>query len=460
MNRTLLFIILIIGIFAGKTYATDIEIKIDNYPNDTLLLGYFYWDKQYIKDTLYRNKKGIFKVDYKEDLPAGMYMIITKPGNDFVQLILDKSDQKFEVSWDFEDAHNTLSFKGSDENEIFHRYVTYLSEARKSAEEIQTRPDYHPTMLDSLNEAVQTKQKEILADHPQSMTALVIRTNEDVEIPTFEGSEEEVQNQTYEYYLRHYLDHVDLSDARLPYTSFLFQKLDRYMTKVVMQIPDSINAALDRLLDAAGPSPITFKAILIHYLNKYANSEFVGMDAVYVHLVNEYYAKGLAPWVDEESLIKMKDDASNLEPILIGKQAPHIVVNQRDGTPLDLYKLESKYTVLIFWAQDCGHCKKAMPKLKEIYPELKEKGVEVVAICTKLMDKEAGCWEFIDKNGTDLWINATDKYLRSKFKQKYNVTSTPQLFILDKDKKILTKKIAIEKLPEVIELLEKQEQAG
>ena len=59
MKSPISIIFLIAVIFSlfgeGLQASHDIKIKIENYESDTLLLGYYYWDKQYIKDTLIRN---------------------------------------------------------------------------------------------------------------------------------------------------------------------------------------------------------------------------------------------------------------------------------------------------------------------------------------------------------------------------------------------------------------------
>ena len=54
MRRLLILFSLIIGTM-NMIKATDIKVTIENYDNDTLLLGYYYWDKQYIKDTIIKS---------------------------------------------------------------------------------------------------------------------------------------------------------------------------------------------------------------------------------------------------------------------------------------------------------------------------------------------------------------------------------------------------------------------
>jgi len=66
--------------------------------------------------------------------------------------------------------------------------------------------------------------------------------------------------------------------------------------------------------------------------------------------------------------------------------------------------------------------------------------VEVLAICTKTGADISTCWSTVKERGMDIWVNAADQFLRNRYKTIYDVKTTPQIFILDKDKKILGKK--------------------
>ena len=175
------------------------------------------------------------------------------------------------------------------------------------------------------------------------------------------------------------------------------------------------------------------------------------MDAVYVHLVTEYYAEGRAPWTDEEQLSKIIKNANTLKPILIGEIAPDLKLQGREKEEITVHGIDADYTVLFFWDPECGHCKKSIPVLVEFYKEYRNKGIEVLAICTKLNDAGDKCWDVVDERGMDIWINANDPYLRSRFKQIYDVRVTPQVFVLDADKKIVMKKIGAEQLTDVMD---------
>ena len=461
--RYLLFLFLL-PTFLYSQDGYEIKVDLNDYPSDTLLLGGYYWDKQYIKDTAFR-EDGVFTFKGDEEFDAGMYLIITEPDKKFIQFVLPEDDQIFTISSNYNDLVKDVTFEGSDDNSLFDYYLDYLSQARKrmagAKEEFKGSPEKQSEAVGRIDREVKAMIDSIKTNFPESMTNFIIHANTDVDIPSFDDYVGDRRDRQYRYYVRHYFDPYDLTDTRWSNTSFLFNRVNNYLKNVVIQIPDSLNQALDLILSKVEDNDDHYKLILSHYLNHYAASEYVGMDAVYVHLVQNYYEKGKAPWVNEDQLAKMVDDAKRLAPLLIGKPAPNIRVKKQDGSMVDVHALEADYTVLMFWAPDCGHCKKSMPKLKDHIDTLRTKNVEVVAICTKLMDKEATCWDYLKENEMlDLWINTSDKYLQSRFKQKYDVISTPQVYILDKHKTIVSKKVGVDQLLKVIETLEDIERQG
>jgi thiol-disulfide isomerase/thioredoxin len=243
-------------------------------------------------------------------------------------------------------------------------------------------------------------------------------------------------------------------------TPFLNPKISSYLEKLTVQHPDSINLAIDRVLNLLKPSEESFRYYLSHLLNSYARSKVVGFDAVYVHIVENYYGKGLAPWVDEENLAKMVSEARLTKPLLIGKKAPDFTSFMEDGTPVTLSEIESDYVVLVFWAPDCGHCKKAMPFVIEFAEKFKDRGVQVISLCNKAGDKTITCWDGIKEEKMESLLNLADDKDRSRLKYKYYVKSTPKIFILDRNQEILIKKIGAEQLEsvmdEIIEFRNKQ----
>lgn len=447
--------------------ATQLTVEVKNFQRDTVLLAYFYGEKQYIADTAVRNSsdKFVFKPD--SFYSTGLYLIVLPPDNQYTQIILTPKEDNLTVALDAGKIQERPQIKGSPENQIFWDYLDFLTaknaeatslkQALAEAPPIGQEKELYQRKLEEIDQEVKTYQKELVDRNKNALAAAIVRANIEVELPEFSGEKQEADKKRFYYYRSHYFDNLDLSDNRLLRTPVYFDKVDRFINKYTVQHPDSIIQALDFLLTESSDNPETFKFLLVHFLNEYASSKFVGTDAMYVHLVDNYYARGLAPWVEQEQLQKMMDHAATLRPLLIGKIAPDIKVYKQDLTPISLHDVKARYTILFFWAPDCGHCKKSMPDLVKFYEQYKDKGVEIFAVCTKLLEKEASCWEAVEEKGMVNWINTSDKYLRSKFGQVYNVKSTPQVYVLDSNKEILTKQVAVEKLGEMMEIIIKEE---
>ena len=442
-----------------------ITVDVPGFQESELYLAYYLADKQYVQDTAVR-QGSTFVFEGPDPLPAGFYLVVFPPDNTYFQLLVEKEDQDIRVQVDPARKQRPVSIKGSPESERFYAYVDFISARRPEAEALQAqlegsdgaRRQQLEKQLAELNKAVDARQLQEMRDRPRSLTAMLIAANREITIPEFRGSEEEVNEQRYQYYRKHYFDQIPLRDPRIVRTPFLHEKIDYFINKLTVQSPDSISRSIDFILSQMDPDGDVFKLYLVHFLNTYAKSKIVGMDAVYVHIVNRYYARGMAPWTDEEQLGKIIENARKLEPILIGKIAPDIRLQDQQDRSVTLHGVDAPYTVLYFWAPDCGHCKKSIPELVEFYRAYRDKGVEVLAVCTKLRDEVGDCWEAVDDRGMDIWVNAVDPFLRSRYKQIYDVRVTPKIYVLDHEKRIVMKNIGSEQLPQVLDhLLENQQ---
>ncbi len=476
-NSDFPFFIVLIAIMSLSSMAFSqkvgyqIKVKIDGFEHDEIYLGYFYGDKQYIKDTAYIETDGRFYFEGNEKLVPGNYMVVMPPDNKYFQIMINEDGQWFSVETKIPEFDTNMKIEGSVDNEQFYGYLKFLSKKRPEAEELRKKIEKvegdekkkakFEAEMDKIDKEVLSYQENILAKFPNTLTAALIRANQPLVPPEFSGTQEEKDRNNFYWTRDHWFDNIDLSDPRMVRTPFLYQKISHFVEKMTPQHPDSLSIAIDKVLEKARPAEETFKYYLIHFLNEYAKSKIVGMDAVYVHLANKYYKTGLAPWTDEEQLTKIVDNAEKLEPLLIGKIAPNIQMEDKDGNPMQLHDFKSPLTVLFFWDPDCGHCKKSMPDMIEFAKNYKDKGVSVFAICTKLVTRndEGGfsmeevnkCWKYIEGNELDIFWNYVDPYHRSRYKTIYDIRSTPQVYVLDEDKSIISKRIGAEQLPEVID---------
>ena len=453
--KVLLFISLSFPLFGQ---VQSIKVNIHGYTNDTLILGNYYGEKQVVKDTIFRNNKGTFEYTTKDTLQQGMYLLLLKPSNTYIQFLVSPDEKAISISADTSDLAD-LKFKNSPENTMFYAFLNYLKDRRvladtakakiARAKALKSEDKAAEEVLNKLDEDVKGYQKKLLAEHPNSLLAFLIKSNMEVDIPEFEGSGDSLQMKRYLYYKKHYFDNMDMQHPALIRMPFAYPKVDTYISKLVPQIPDSIKLELDRVLKLMEGNHDAYRYFLADFLNKYAQMKVVGYDALYVHLVDNYYSKGKASWVTDENIKKMEGEAKDLRPILIGKTIPNIKTYKEDGSPLNIHEVKSPYTVLIFWAPDCGHCKKIMPFVVEFEKKYRDKGVKVVSVCTKGGDKYGDCWSGVKEKGMENFINTGDQYQR--FHGQIRTKTTPKIFILDENKKILIKDIPGEEIDKIFD---------
>jgi thiol-disulfide isomerase/thioredoxin len=430
-----------------------------------------------VKDTATVDAEGYFTFSADTLLPCGVYLLVLKPDNSFVQILMPDGDQDFTMTTDAKDSVNKMKVKGSDDNEVFYEYLRYLNKLRPEADTLRaqiSRAKGHAAdsvrlagQLSDIDKAVKKYQSDLIAKHLGAMSAKIVKASIEPEVPDFKGDEKEVNRRKYFWVKEHYFDNIDLADPCMLRSPVLHPKIDYYVAKLTPQHPDSVNLAVDYVIGKMKDSKENYKYYLIHFLNYYAKSTYVGFDACYVHIAQKYYCSGGATWTKKEDVEKICDNARRLEPILIGKIAPNITVTDRNNKPHNLWDVDADYTVLFFWAPDCGHCKKIAPHIVEFAKKFKDRGVKVFAVCTSVVTSKEdsntfekandNCWKGVEEKGftDDLFMNMSDPYLRSRYKSLYDVQTTPQIFILDRKHEILSKRIGGEQLGAVMEMVMK-----
>lgn len=442
----------------------DIKIKVNGISNEDAILAYYYSDTKYIHDTLTFNANGEALIQDTATIPTGVYLLAFPSLNlTYFELVLGE-EQSFSMETDTADLVGSMKVKNSLENKVFYDNLKYMvsvgeiaAKLRSELEGKEAESDEYKNIqseLVKIDDGIKTHRKKVVKEHPNLFYTKLIQMMMDVDLP--ENPNPSDSSFAYNYYQKHYFDMVDLTDDRLIRTPVLKNKIMRFLDYFTIPIPDSINLATDKILAETQDNYDMFQFTLSSIFNKYAKSNIMSHESVYVYLAEKYYADAnLVDWVTEEQRDKIMDVVRRKKPTCLGCEAPNIIIQDYDTTVQKLHDVASQndYTILVFWNSGCGHCKKEMPLLKEFYEdEIKQLGkIKIFAITTEL---EYDDWtNFIEENDLiqDGWIHAIDQYGQNIFRVKYDVQSTPIVIILDKDKKILAKKINIEDIKNLIE---------
>ena len=102
--------------------------------------------------------------------------------------------------------------------------------------------------------------------------------------------------------------------------------------------------------------------------------------------------------------------------------------------------LKANYTLLVFYAPSCGHCQKELPSIDSLYKaDLKDKGVKVYTVATEGTD--SAITDFIKKYKLEDFYNTWDPAHEGDWRGKYDVYSTPTIYLLDEKKIIRGKRL-------------------
>ncbi len=475
-----LSVVIILNLFiAGKTQGYEIRVKIKTLKDTTLILGHYLNKAMYPVDTTWLDKKGAGVFKGKDKLPGGLYIIFL-PSTKFFEILID-DNQKFYIESDTADFIDNLTIKDSEENSVFNYFQKYMKSAQDTAMKIQqkltdtiskNKREEYLGQLKELNDKRIDFTKKTVEDNKGLFVSTFLKATLDTEVPDPpRDSEGNIIDSTWQYYYfrHHYFDNFDISDPRLLRTPIYEDKIMNYVINIIPQIPDSIIPEVDMLIEKSKADSSLFKFMLITLFNYYGRINIMGMDAVQIHIADKYYLTE-SWWSDPKFIDGLKERVEKQKPLLIGKYAPdmelidvpsaHFIMAENDsalkrfphaGKPFSLFKTEADFTVLLFWESDCGHCKKVVPKMYEIFEkDLKQKNVKVLAISTLFGEEGKIKWvDFVNKYKLYNWINAWNPYSYD-YKVKYDILATPQIFILDKNKVIVAKKIGPEQVEEII----------
>jgi thiol-disulfide isomerase/thioredoxin len=478
--------ILVLALIAGTTLFAQTKTKpvISNYSfkfkvgglkDVDVYLGFHYGEKKFIKDTAHVNQNGEVEFTGKDTLQGGIYLFVT-PRKNFFEFVVNET--KIQMETDTVDMVGHMNVKTSNENKVWYGYMKTIGEKQKELQplkDIVNRKDIDKTSkeytdaeakIKTLTDQINAFRDDQIKKAPDMLVSKVFKAMKDIDLPVAKTKEDSIA--LPHYFKSHFWDNIDLTDNRLIRTPVLESKLVYYFEKVIYQIPDSCIAAVDWILARATPEPEMFKFICHHLTYSFERSQIMCMDAVFVHIIDTYYKTNRAKWVDQKTLDKMYERADKLRPILCGKKVEDIILPDTSGTAWHgLYELKGDYTILYFWDATCSHCKKTTPVLIDLYKEyLKPNGIEIFGVEGELEDAE---WKKYTKEHNLPWVNVSDnpeinthpeKYIIElkkttlaslNFRHTFDLYSYPVLFILDKDKKIIAKKLGVEQVKEFLD---------
>lgn len=301
--------------------------------------------------------------------------------------------------------------------------------------------------LDFLKDSINKECDKVTAAYPNLFVHQVTRTF--VKVPTRIGHPNAKDYDTHDAFLHeHYFDFFDFNNPNLIHHYALNLLMEQYFSQYSSTKDKILYHSCDILMRKASVNT-EIKNYIYNFLINYGitrNMEYM------VTYMQDNYGGDCQLGVDfsKQNALKAINDTK------IGSIAPDILLYDANNNPQSLKQFvgKNKYTVLIFWVSWCAHCQKELPKIASYQNEWAKNGI---GIFTVSVDEQR-----------ELWLKALEKYnisganvselvpiKQSKILPAYNIYTTPALFILNQEGKILAKDVYGDKLVETLQNLPK-----
>ncbi len=113
-----------------------------------------------------------------------------------------------------------------------------------------------------------------------------------------------------------------------------------------------------------------------------------------------------------------------------GYTAPDFSLDTLDGERITLSTLRGQAVIVNFWATWCPPCRDEMPAFENVYRDLQDEGLLMLAVNTTDQDSEADVRAFVAEYGLTFPI-ALDR--RGEASRRYRITGMPTTFFIGRD---------------------------
>ncbi|MCR6722299.1 MAG: DUF5106 domain-containing protein [Chitinophagaceae bacterium] len=466
-----LFFLLPAVLFAQDGY--EIKVTFKPFANQYIYLGHYSGKQFPIIDSvkLDANSEGVFRGN--KPLGGGIYVVAYPTRDRFFEMLVDK-DQHFSVSADTASLSNRV-FVGSDDNSDFMLYQQKMDSIGMAIHQLNQTLVAAGTAADSatINEKINTLRgrtseyrRQIIQTKPNTYLATLMRLMEEPVVPPAAEHPGGVYDSAYayQYFKSHYWDGLYFFDDRLVRTpaSLFDERLDKYLNTIVYPDADSLIHELDYMLGFASVSKEMSRFLLVKFITRYLNQQYMWEDKVFVHLYQKYFAPKDPEWLTPQGKKMITERAYSLMSNITGNPAEDIALPDSTGKIRQLYAETAPYTLVIFWDPTCGHCKEVLPQIDSIYrAKWKAQQLAVYAVAKETEGKPEDWLKFIRKNQLEGWTHVyNSKAEEAKrvsnnipgYTQLYDAQTVPAIYLLDRDKRIVAKKLTWEQTDEILQL--------
>jgi peroxiredoxin len=444
----------------------EIKVTLKPFKNQYIYLGYYYGKTLPIIDSVKLNEKSEGVLKGPQKLGGGIYLIGYPDKAHNFEIVIDKN-QNFSVIADTNNIQ-AVSFQNSPENVEFRAYQQFMTRNGRQIDSLYKARNGRSKQdsikisaeIEAANLRIKNYRNNIITKEPNGLLAVLLKAMKEPDVPQNDPAAKKDSMFAYHYFKKHYWDGVNFYDDRLARTPFFESRIDKYFEQLVYPAADSVIKELDYMLGYASINDEMQKFLLLKFVNRYLNQKYMWEDAVFVHLFEKYFSQKNYAWLTDKGKKVISDRAYSLMANILGTPAADIELPDTTGKTTTLYSLEAPYVLVAIWDPTCSHCKETLPKLDSAYKaKWKDMGVKFFGLARETDGKKSDWTNFIRDHHLEYWRHVYySKEADSarvatgipSYSQLYDVQSFPTLYLLDKDKRIIAKKVTLEQVDEIL----------
>jgi len=461
LKKTCLFLFL--SCFASVVCAQkkyEVDFYIHDVEDTVIYIGNYIGISQEIIDSKRVKKDGSYHWS-TQPLPKGMYMVKDRKKRDMFSFLLSDSP-KFSI----EIYENGEAFvKSCPENDAYllyqaenNKYQTAMYFYRLNVQAEPQKQDSLYSVLQPVLDSFALFQKSFYQTYPNNFIT-VVQKSMIQNVPSYfieNGKIKQGMEKSYAYYFRkHYWDSFCFEDNRILYSPYFIKKFNTYISEITPQNPDSVCNALDDFIDVAlkhkGVEYVDY--VLTWYLSTLPSMPFSFNELLYKHIIDKHY-NYLRALFSSDDLEYHKNYIQSISKFLPGNTMPNIIATDIDNQARSLYSSNHRFTILYFFSSTCESCKKNLNILQDLYQMNKDYyDLEIFSV-----DLEADVEIAKARQRADAypWI-VTFKAPEELREYGFLLNHTPELYILDKNKKIINKTAMYEHVEKILDAVIKNE---
>lgn len=380
-------------------------------------------------DTIITDQEGHFFYLVPDLFDVGVYVFKWgTSGHKRVSLIFDNEDITFTAT---NNVPAKVSFSDSPQNDFFLKYRVERDITLRKLRALGQTLQFYP--LDNSFYPKIQRQFKVLQDEHHAMINKYVKEYPNTFLAKYLLSDQypilypapTIKEQNIQWH-KDWLTNIRFNDPGLLNSSLFPDKLNYYinLSQIASESPFEAQARLlesiEKILDLSKADPQVYDFCVNLLLKQLKDSPFEILKEKILKDYNDFKVCNTSYISDEV------EKAIALEP---GNFAPSLDTLIKDDECISLYDLDSRKTLIIFWSATCDHCKYLLRDLEKWYLLSLNKKLNIVTVCLDEDDPKG-----YNKNWYYMPGNTDQKKQTAK---RFRVTSTPCMYLLDSNKRII-----------------------